>query len=176
MIQVMEQFLLASNPPARPSEADIVAEFERRHEELRRAPRYSIEHIYFDRAREAEAAAVIAKIEAANLTPQQARELSSPFLPGYRFTRQTPDQLARNFGTAFVQNLTSLDLHAGQWVGPVRSTYGTHYVWLDQIEAARDAELDEVRPQVQRDLESLSKQAALRHAIHALRENSEIRQ
>ena len=105
MIQVMEQLMLANNPPQAPTEAEIVAEFEQRREELRRPPRYSIEHIYFNREREADAAAVIAKIQEQNLTPEQARELSSPFLPGYQFTAQTPDQLARHFGTSFVENL-----------------------------------------------------------------------
>jgi hypothetical protein len=176
MIQVMEQLLLASNPPLEPSEAEIAAEFEQRREELRRAPRYSIEHIYFNREREAEAESVIAKIDAENLTPEEARELSSPFLPGYRFTRQTPDQLARHFGASFVENLVETDPQAGHWVGPVRSTYGMHYVWVSEMEAARDATLDEVRLQLQRDLESRAKETALRDSISAMHQNYEIRQ
>jgi hypothetical protein len=176
LIQVMEQLLLASNPPAAITEAELAAEFEQRREELRRPPRYSIEHIYFNREREAEAEAVIAKIQQDNLTPQQARQLSSPFLPGYQFTLQTPDQLARHFGTSFVENLQRLDPKAGHWVGPVRSTYGLHYVWLAALEPARDAQLDEVRVQLQRDLESRATEAALLESIAAMRQHYEIRQ
>lgn len=176
MIQVMEQLLLAANPPHEPTEEEIVAEFEQRREELRRAPRYSIEHIYFNREREAEAESVIAKINEQKLTPTQARELSSPFLPGYQFTAQTPDQLARHFGGSFVENLQKFDPQPGQWVGPVRSTYGLHYVWVSALEPARDATLDEVRLQLLRDLESRAKEAALRKSINAMRQNYEIRQ
>tara|TARA_R110002072_G_scaffold102440_2_gene225293 strand:- start:13099 stop:14031 length:933 start_codon:yes stop_codon:yes gene_type:complete len=176
MIQVMEQLMLANNPPQAPTEAEIVAEFEQRREELRRPPRYSIEHIYFNREREADAAAVIAKIQEQNLTPEQARELSSPFLPGYQFTAQTPDQLARHFGTSFVENLQKAGAEAGHWVGPVRSTYGLHYVWVDALEPARDATVDEVRQQLQRDLESRAKETALRESIEAMRQHYEIRQ
>lgn len=176
LIQVMEQLLLASNPPAAITEAELAAEFEQRSEELRRPPRYSIEHIYFNREREAEAEAVIAKIEQDKLTPQQARQLSSPFLPGYQFTAQTPDQLARHFGTSFVENLTQLYPQPGHWVGPVRSTYGLHYVWVAALEPAREATLDEVRLQLQRDLESRATDAALRESIAALRQHYEIRQ
>lgn len=176
MIQVMEQVLLAANPPPQPTEAEIVAEFEARQEELRRAPRYSIEHIYFNRQREAEAESVIATINEKELTPEQAREFSSPFLPGYQFTRQTPDQLARHFGSSFAENLLAADPAPGQWVGPVRSTYGLHYVWVSDLEPARDATLEEVRKQLQRDLESRAKEAALRESISAMRENYEIRQ
>ena len=176
MIQVMEQLMLANNPPQAPTEAEIVAEFEQRREELRRPPRYSIEHIYFNREREADAAAVIAKIQEQNLTPEQARELSSPFLPGYQFTAQTPDQLARHFGTSFVENLQKAGAEAGHWVGPVRSTYGLHYVWVDALEPARDATVDEVRQQLQRDLESRAKETTLRESIEAMCQHYEIRQ
>ena len=175
MVQVMEQLLLAANPPHAPTEVEIVAEFDQRREELRKAPRYSIEHIYFNREREGEVAAIIAKINEQNLTPVQARELSSPFLPGYQFTAQSPDQLARHFGAAFVENLQQLDPQPDRWVGPVRSTYGLHYVWVSAVEPAREATLDEVRQQLLRDLESRNKDTALRESISAMRQNYEIR-
>lgn len=176
MIQVMEQLLLASNPPQAPTEEEIVAEFDKRREELRRPPRYTIEHIYFNREREPEAEAIIERIQQENLTPELARQLSSPFLPGYQFTAQTPDQLARHFGASFVQNLQQENPRAGQWVGPVRSTYGLHYVWVEALEPARDATVDEVRLQLQRDLELLAKEAALRESMEAMRQHYEIRQ
>lgn len=176
MVQVMEQLLLAANPPLPPTEEEMLVEFEQRKAELRRPPRYSIEHIYFNREREAEAESVIAQIAEQNITPEQARKLSSPFLPGYQFNGQTPDQLARHFGSAFAENLQRFDPQPGRWVGPVRSTYGIHYVWVSAVEPARDATLEEVRLQLQRDLESRAKDAALRDSINAMRENYEIRQ
>ena len=176
MVQVMEQLLLASNPPAEPSVQDIEAEFSQRKDELRRPPRYSIEHVYFNRDREPDAESVIATINAEGLTPEQARQLSSPFLPGYQFVAQTPDQLARHFGSSFVRNLEQAEPEPGQWVGPVRSTYGLHYVWVDALEPAREATLDEVRLQLVRDLESRAKEAALRDSITRMREQYEIKQ
>ncbi len=56
MVQVMEQLLLGYFPPQPVTEADIERAFADRREELRRPPRYSIEHVYFNAAREAEAA------------------------------------------------------------------------------------------------------------------------
>jgi len=175
LIQVMEQLMLAANPPLAVTEAELLAEFEKRREGLRRPPRYSIEHLYFNREREQETDSVIATIRDQNLTPRQARELSSPFLPGYQFTRQSPDQLARHFGAAFVKNLQETDPQPGTWRGPVRSTYGLHYVWVSEVEPDRDATLDEVRGQLLRDLESRARAAALKESIDALRENYEVR-
>ena len=174
LIQVMEQLLLAYNPPQAPSEEELLAEFESRQEELRRPPRYSIEHIYFNAEREAEAEAAVAQVNAQQLDPAAALELSSPFLPGYRFTRQTPDQLARHFGSAFVTNLLAEQPQAGHWVGPVRSTYGLHYVWVNEVEPGRDAILDEVRTQLLRDLESRASDAALQDSIGKMRAAYEV--
>jgi hypothetical protein len=175
LVQVMEQLLLATDPPRAPTEEDILAEFAQRREELRKPPRYSIEHVYFNREREAEAAAVIARINEQHLTPSQALELSSPFLPGYQFTAQSPEQLTRHFGVEFVENLQQLDPQPGRWFGPVRSTYGLHYVWVGAVEPAREATLDEVRLQLMRDLESRARDTALRDSIHAIRDHYEIR-
>ena len=175
LIQVMEQLLLAANPPLIPTEAEIEAEFTARSTQLRKPARYSIEHLYFNSEREQEVDAVIAKIEAEALSATAAREMSSPFLPGYVFSRQSPDQLARHFGASFVTNLEEAKPQAGQWVGPVRSTYGLHYVWIEAIEPERDSTLDEVKGQLLRDLEMRSKSAALASAIENLRADYEVK-
>jgi hypothetical protein len=174
IIQVMEQMMLARNPPLPPSETQIAAEFELRKAELRHPPRYTIEHLYFNREREAEVDAIASRIAAEQLTPQQALEYSSPFLPGYRFASQTPDQLARHFGSAFVMNLENAGPEAGTWVGPVRSTYGLHYVFVAELEPARDATLEESRVRLLRDLESRARATALQQSIDELRQDYEV--
>jgi hypothetical protein len=174
LIQVMEQLMLRANPPLAPTEEQLLAEFEQRRDELRRPPRYSIEHLYFNRAREAEIESVIETIAQQNLSALEAREMSSPFLPGYQFQRQTPDQLARHFGAAFVKNLQQADPQSGTWRGPLRSTYGLHYVWISAVEPDREATLEEVRVQLLRDLESRAKAKALSESIAALREHYEV--
>tara|TARA_R110001599_G_scaffold353851_2_gene600185 strand:- start:5565 stop:6497 length:933 start_codon:yes stop_codon:yes gene_type:complete len=175
LIQVMEQLLLGYNPPSPPTEAELAAEFEARRKELRRPPRYSIEHIYFNAERQDEAAAAVATINEQQLDARQALELSSPFLPGYRFTRQSPDQLARQFGSEFVDNLQAANPEPGNWVGPIRSTYGLHYVWVSEVEPGRDATLEEVRAQLERDLESRASSDALQQSISDLREQYEVK-
>ncbi|RLQ21536.1 peptidyl-prolyl cis-trans isomerase [Seongchinamella sediminis] len=175
LIQIVEQLLLAGNPPAAPTEADIAREFAERREELRRPPRYSIEHVYFNREREAEVEQVVASITSESMGPAQARELGSPFLPGYRFMRQSPEQLARHFGAAFVMNLEQAGPQPGQWLGPIRSTYGLHYVYVEALEPGRDASLEEVRSLLVRDLESEARAGALQQSIEQLRQDYEVR-
>lgn len=175
LVQVMEHLMLASSPPPAPTEAEIAAEFAQRREELRRPPRYSIEHIFFNREREGQVDSAIARIRTEQLAAAQARELSSPFLPGYVFTQQSPDQLARHFGVEFVENLQNAKPQPGHWVGPLRSTYGLHYVWVEAIEPSRDATLEEVRTELLRDLESRARDKALADSIAALRQRYKVR-
>lgn len=175
LVQVMEQLLLAFNPPAPVTEAEIQTEFAQRRDALRRPPRYSIEHLYFNREREAEVPAVIERIQAENLSATEARELSSPFLPGYVFRAQSPEQLARHFGAAFAMELTAQEPRPQQWLGPLRSAYGLHYVWVESVEPAREATLEEVRDQLLRDLQREKRDAALAAAIRAMREDYEVR-
>jgi hypothetical protein len=49
-------------------------------------------------------------------------------------------------------------------------------VWINAVEPGREAALDEVRSQLQRDLEARAKETALRDSITAMRQNYEIRQ
>jgi hypothetical protein len=174
LIQVMEQLLLASKQVGVPDDATVQARFQEQREELRRPPRISIEHLFFPRDREDDIAAVRARIEEQALTATEAREMSSPFLPGYRFVAQSPSQLARHFGAAFVSNLEQLEPQAQTWVGPVESTYGYHLVWIDALEPARDAELAEVEKELRRDLLLEQRNEALREAIAEVRERYEV--
>jgi len=175
LIQLMEQQLLAHNRPPRPSAEQIKAEFEKRFVELRKPALYSIEHIFFNQQRESEAPAVIASITQKKLDVKAARQLSSPYLQGHKFTRQTPRQLAQNFGKEFVLSLQLAHATAPQWLGPIRSAFGLHYVWLAALETSRDARLEEVEPQLRRDLEYVAQAQALQNAIAALRNDYDVK-
>lgn len=183
LIQVMEQRLLASNPPAPPSTEAIQTEFDKRFNELRKPPLYSIEHIFFNQQRESEAASAIDTITQQKLDYQAAKHLSSPYLQGLKFNHQTPSQLAQNFGNNFVLGLMQATSTAHpltqpivpQWLGPLRSTFGLHYIWLSALEPARDVQLAEVREQLRIDLEYAAQAQALTAAIANLREEYDVR-
>ena len=174
LIQVMEQMLLARRPPPAPTAADIAEAFQQRREELRLPPRYTIAQVFLTRERAEEGQALLERISEQSLEPARAMEFSSPFLPGYRFDAQSPAQLARHFGAAFVLNFEQLSPEAGQWVGPVQSTYGSHLIWVEAIEPARDPVLEEVRERLVRDLELSRRREALAAAVADLRRDYEV--
>jgi hypothetical protein len=175
LIQEMQQRLLFESPPIMPSKARISEEFAARKDQFRRPSRYSIEHIFLSRDRESEATSVIAKIQQQGLNAKAARRLSSPFMSGYEFTKQTPNELAKNFGASFVLSLRKAGPVVGQWIGPINSIYGLHLVWVTEIEPERDALLEEAEPQLRRELEARARNQALQDAIAALRNDYEVR-
>jgi len=174
LLQVMEQLLLANNPP-QPASAEVIANaFAERAEELRIPPRYSILQLFFDRSREQELEGLVARIDSERLDPEAALKLSSPFMHGYTFRDQTPEQLGRIFGAVFVSNLLATDPLPGHWHGPLRSAYGWHYVWVEGVTPSRAAELEEVRPILQRDLELEARKQALAAAVAGLADRYEL--
>ncbi len=176
MIQVVEQILVARNPPDAPSEKQIGETFQDRKKEFQRPNKYTLQHLYFPQSKSSNLSSAMNVIKTENMTPEEARKLSFPFLPGYKFVRQSGEQLSRRFGYEFTKNLQALELSPNKWFGPIGSTYGQHLVWIDEIELARDAVLSEVRSELVRDLERNAYKAALAAELDKLRMKYEYRQ
>ncbi len=176
LIEKMKQRLLTINPPIEVTETQIAAEFIARKHEFYRSPRYSFAHVFISSEREAELKSVIKTIQDQRLTARTARYLSSPFMSGYEFQAQTAEQLTRNFGVLFISDLAKLGPVVGQWYGPIRSSFGWHYLWISAIEQGRDARLDEVTRQLRYGLEVSARERALQTAMAALRSEYEVRQ
>jgi len=176
LIKKMKQRLLTINPPIEVTETQIAAEFIARKHEFYRSPRYSFAHVFISSEREAELKSVIKTIQDQRLTARTARYLSSPFMSGYEFQAQTAEQLTRNFGVLFISDLAKLGPVVGQWYGPIRSSFGWHYLWISAIEQGRDARLDEVTRQLRYGLEVSARERALQTAMAALRSEYEVRQ
>ncbi len=64
--------------------------------------------------------------------------------------RSTQRSIAQLFGEEFADEL--LKIEPGRWAGPLRSGYGLHLVWVHARDEGRMPALEDVRPQVERDL------------------------
>ena len=63
-----------------------------------------------------------------------------------RMENVTTDEIDHKFGGRFSQHFNEVPLN--QWVGPMASGFGLHWVYIDQHQPARPAELSEVRDRV----------------------------
>lgn len=87
-------------------------------------------------------------------------------------TAKRSTEIDRTFGTGFSESLKQLELNS--WDGPVRSGYGLHLVFVSQLVAGRQAELDEVRASVIRDWTANNTRKTSDRFIEQMKANYEI--
>jgi hypothetical protein len=81
-----------------------------------------------------------------------AATLGKPTLLPHRMTRTPADLVARDFGAAFAVALEELPV--GEWMGPIASSFGAHYVRVSDRTPAVAPQLAAVRDQVVREWEN----------------------
>src|SRR3954452_24975008 len=78
-------------------------------------------------------------------------ELGKPTLLPHRMTRTPADLVARDFGASFAAALETVPV--GEWVGPIDSSFGAHYVRVSDRTPAAAPQLAAVRGPVLREWE-----------------------
>jgi peptidyl-prolyl cis-trans isomerase C len=90
----------------------------------------------------------------------------STLLP-YRMTLTPADLVARDFGASFAAALEKLPI--GEWVGPIDSSFGAHYVRVSDRTPAVAPQLAAVRDHVVREWENERRQRARNDAYMKMR-------
>jgi PPIC-type PPIASE domain len=101
-----------------------------------------------------------------------AQELGRPTLLARRMTRTPADLVAREFGAAFAAALESVPV--GEWVGPIDSSFGAHYVRVSDRTPAVAPQLTAVRDQVVREWENERRQRARNNAYAKMRSEYQV--
>ena len=158
LVQIMERLIVATTPSAEPTAEDVQARYEADLQSWQEPARYSLSHVFLPADRAGEMTDLMARVIWEQLTADEARLLGAPFLSGYRFNRQSPDQLTRVFGAVFAEELEAMEPAPDSWVGPVSSAFGVHYVYVERREPPRTLSVDEVRERIVRDLERESEE------------------
>jgi hypothetical protein len=143
LVQIMERLIVATARNARPTPDEIAARYRRDISGWLEPPLYTFSHVFLSIERADEMPGLIAAVEADQMNSEQARALGAPFLSGYEFSLQSADQMTRVFGAVFAEQLTALDPAPGDWVGPITSAFGQHYVFVAAVEPERTMPLEE---------------------------------
>lgn len=159
-----------------PSEEEL-AEFLEQHSERYMDPgRYTFSHVYFSHDSRGAAVAADARDTLRQLRAHNGAidltQAGDRFLYQYQFDDQSPAQISRIFGNAFAESLPDLD--TGNWVGPVKSGYGLHLVYIEQRTEPREPPFVEIRDKVRWDVLAERRQQ-VDHAFYAeLRKRYEV--
>lgn len=173
LVQKME-FLLQPSSDAPPTEAQL-RQYLAEHADLYAvAPSWTFTHVFIDPAARGEARAQRDALQMlARLNRQRAGFNDSPrytdrfaFLQNY--VERTPDYIASQFGTQFMQALQELPVNAARWQGPLRSDQGWHLVLLTAHTPARAPTVDEIRDQLVDDVKRDRAARQQQQAIDAL--------
>jgi hypothetical protein len=98
--------------------------------------------------------------------------LGEPTLLPYRMTLTPADLVARDFGAAFAAALEKVPV--GEWVGPIDSSFGAHYVRVSERTPAVTPQLTAVRDHVVREWENERRQRARDDAYTKMRSEYQV--
>jgi hypothetical protein len=101
-----------------------------------------------------------------------AEELGKPTLLPHQMTRTPADLVARDFGPSFAAALEKVPV--GEWMGPIASSFGAHYVRVSDRTPAVAPQLAAVRDHVAREWENERRQRARDDAYTKMRSEYQV--
>ncbi|MEO1955084.1 MAG: peptidylprolyl isomerase [Gammaproteobacteria bacterium] len=130
---------------------------------------YTFTHIYFNTDRDGNNRALKAFKDW-----KEIGELpyGDPFLLGKNFSLKTSKEVARAFGENFAEEIKKVSVN--NWFGPLKSSYGSHLVFINSVVEERMPELKEVRVQLISDLQLKQKEDDFRVYLDNLREKYKV--
>jgi hypothetical protein len=156
--QKMEFTFEDTVPP--PREDELRAYFTAHAEKFRTQPVISFRQVFVSLSRgdkaEIDARHILAQLVQG--APEAADEADSLLL-GEGFSQTPLDRIAALFGDDFAQALAKAP--PGQWIGPLRSSYGLHLAYVTDAQPAATPPFEQVRAAVEREWYAEHRAAAL---------------
>ena len=141
------EFLLDDFTAIEPSDADLQQFLDENPDRFRADALISFVQVYLNEFSRNEAEAVLAKLQSSDIA--SADDLSESHLLPFRFDNASEAAVSAQFGEKFKTMLFNLDV--GQWIGPVDSPFGIHFVRIGNIVAGRVPGLVEIRKEAERE-------------------------
>ncbi len=159
-----------------PSEAELEGYLAQHAEEFTEPARLRLTQVYFSeqrrgRAAASDAEALLAQLRRTAIGADDAAGRGDAFIRGASVAGSSAD-IERIFGPGFAAAIEAAPLRS--WVGPLRSSYGFHLVWIDVREPGRTPALAQIRGRVlQRWLREQSERRE-RETVEAMRARYDI--
>jgi hypothetical protein len=150
LVQRMRFFLEDTYRIEPPTDAQLQAWLEEHPHEFAMPAKISFTHRFFSRGKRGTELAADARSALETLqNDSKAVVEGDPFFRGSTFEDITPTDIKRAFGREFEESIADLPL--GQWMGPVKSSYGLHLVYVRNRTSADAPKLEAVRAKVEQD-------------------------
>jgi hypothetical protein len=147
------EFLAEDMAAAEPSDEQLAAYLASNPERFRTEDRLTFHHVFLSATRRGSAldgdAKQIADTLARTSAPVDTATIGDPFLLGEEFREMSQSDVARTFGEGFAKQLSAVE--PGRWQGPIPSSFGVHFAFVDERAKGSLPPLDTVREAVQRE-------------------------
>lgn len=152
IIQKMQFLLEDTRPPAEPGEGQLEAYYQAHLDRYALPDRVTFSHIYFsgDSGESAARGRAVAALQALPAGSERAPGLGDPFPDLYDFSSYGRDQVERLFGHSEFSRAV-FSAAPGHWVGPFRSAYGWHLLYVESRALQEPRPLSAVRDKVRTD-------------------------
>lgn len=158
-----------------PTEAEVTAWIEAHPDRYRSAPTFSFEHVWLSRGEHGTRLDEDARVLGGRLRAEPAVDthaLGDRFHGGHDFEHVDADDVTRVFGGIFARRVQEAPV--GNWVGPVESAYGLHFV---RVRARTEPAVDisaNIRRQAALDLREQQQQDLSKKVIGRIRSGYQI--
>ena len=147
------EFLAEDIAAAEPSEEQLAAYLASNPERFRTEDRLTFHHVFLSATRrggalEGDAKQIAATLVHTNATVEAAG-IGDPFLLGETFRQMPQGEAVRTFGEGFARQLAAVE--PSRWHGPISSSFGAHFIFIDERTKGSLPPLDTVRGAVQRE-------------------------
>jgi hypothetical protein len=146
------EFLAEDMAAADPSEEQLAAYLASHSDRFRTEERLTFHHVFLSQSRRGAIENDVKQVaNALARTPgaEDAAGLGDPFLLGENFRSLSLSDAARTFGEDFAKQLSAVE--RSRWQGPIPSSFGLHFVFVDERTPGNLPPLDAIREAVQKE-------------------------
>jgi hypothetical protein len=170
------EFLAEDSAAVEATEEQLAAYLASNPERFRIEDGFTFQHVFLSATRRGGALADDAKQIADGLArttaTADAAAIGDPFLLGEEFRAMPQREVARTFGEGFAQKLSAVE--PGTWQGPIPSSFGVHFVFINERTKGGIPSLVSVRDAVQREWQNARRVEAEQKLYRMLRDRYEI--
>jgi hypothetical protein len=170
------EFLAEDMAAAEPSDEQLAVYPASNPERFRTDDRLTFHQVFLSATRRGSAlegdANQIAETLVRARAPVDTATIGDPFLLGEAFREMSRSDLARTFGEGFVEQL--FVVAPGRWQGPIPSSFGAHFVFVDERVKGSLPPLNTVRDAVRREWQNARQIEAEQKLYRSLRDRYQI--
>ena len=170
------EFLAEDMAAAEPGDEQLAAYLASNPERFRTEDRLTFHHVFLSATRRGGALEGDARQIAATLVHTNAAgtaaAIGDPFLLGETFRQMPQSDVVRTFGESFAKQLAAVE--PGRWQGPISSSFGAHFIFVEERARGSLPPLDTVRDAVRREWLNARRVEAEDRLYRALRDRYQV--